>query len=78
MDTVQTARWSLLSHHGQVMVEIARRPDVRMREIAERLGLSERTIQNLVNDLVAEGCVTRIREGRRNRYVVRGDLPVRG
>jgi DNA-binding MarR family transcriptional regulator len=60
------------------MMEIARRPDVRMREIAERLGLSERTIQNLVNDLVAEGWVSRVREGRRNRYVVRRDLPVRG
>ena len=61
MDAVQTGQWSLLSHHGHVMVEIARRPDVRMREIAERLGLSERTIQKLVNDLVAEGCVSRIR-----------------
>jgi hypothetical protein len=47
-----------------------------MREIAERLGLSERTIQTLVNDLVANGYLDRVREGRRNRYVIRDDLPV--
>lgn len=68
--------WSLLSNHGLIMTTIARRPDLRLREIAAQVGITERAVQTLVGDLVRAGYLERIREGRRNRYVVRGDQPI--
>jgi hypothetical protein len=68
--------WSLFSNHGLVLTTIARRPDLRLREIAAQVGITERAVQSLVGDLVRAGYLERIREGRRNRYVVRGDQPI--
>ncbi|HEY7660703.1 MAG TPA: helix-turn-helix domain-containing protein [Actinomycetota bacterium] len=65
--------WSPFSSHGLVLLALARRPELRLRELAHATGLTERAVQGLVADLVAGGYLERIREGRRNRYVVRGD-----
>jgi predicted transcriptional regulator len=51
---------------------VARHPDARLREIATEVGITERSVQTILNDLVAEGYVDRSRVGRRNRYVVHG------
>jgi hypothetical protein len=67
---------ALISNHGRALIEIARRPDSRISEIATALGLTERAAQGLVSDLVRAGYLERIRFGRRNRYLVRGDRPV--
>jgi hypothetical protein len=69
--------WSFFSSHGLVLLVLARRPDLRIREVAEAVGLTERAAQSIVNDLVDEGFVRRIREGRRNKYLVLGDRPLR-
>lgn len=69
--------WTFLTNHGHVLVCIAAEPDVRGRDIAERVGITERAAQSIVADLVAEGYVTRTREGRRNRYQVHPDAPLR-
>lgn len=66
--------WKLLSHHGLALRALARRPDLRLRDLADELGLTERSAQALVSDLVGAGLVERLREGRRNRYVVRRGL----
>jgi hypothetical protein len=62
--------WTLLTGHGHVLVEIARNPDARIRDISPIVGLTERAVQGIVADLEAAGYITRERSGRRNRYTV--------
>lgn len=69
--------WTFLSNHGHVMVCLARDPDVRLREIAEEVGITERAVQGIVADLVAAGYVDKERLGRRNHYEVNRELPLR-
>jgi DNA-binding IclR family transcriptional regulator len=65
--------WTLLTGHGHVLVEIARDPGARMRDIAAASGITERTAQVIVADLEAAGYITRTRTGRRTRYTVNPD-----
>ena len=65
--------WTLLTGHAHVLVEIARDPAARMRDIAAGADITERTAQAIVADLEAAGYVTRTRDGRRVRYTVNGD-----
>ena len=69
--------WTLLTGHGHVLVEIARNPDARIRDISPAVGLTERTVQAIVADLAAAGYLTRTRIGRRTRYTVDPDSPFR-
>ena len=69
--------WTLLTGHGHVLVEIARNPDARIRDISPLVGLTERTVQAIVADLEAAGYLTRKRIGRRTRYTVNPDSPFR-
>ena len=69
--------WTFLTNHAHVLVCLAEEPDVRGRDIATRVGITERAAQAIVADLVADGYVTRSREGRRNRYLVHPDAPLR-
>jgi hypothetical protein len=69
--------WTLLTGHAHVLVEIARNPDARIRDISSAAGLTERTTQAIVADLAAAGYLTRTRAGRRTRYAVNPDRPFR-
>jgi hypothetical protein len=69
--------WTLLTGHGHVLVEIARNPDARIRDISPIVGLTERTVQAIVADLEAAGYLTRARTGRRTRYTVNHDSQFR-
>jgi MarR family len=69
--------WTLLTGHGHVLVEVARNPDARIRDISPVVGLTERTVQAIVADLEAAGYLTRTRVGRRTRYTVNPDSPFR-
>src|ERR1700677_5070953 len=62
--------WTLLTGHGHVLVEIARNPEARIRDIAAVAGLTERTVQAIVADLEEAGYLTRTRAGRRTVYTV--------
>jgi len=62
--------WTLLTGHGHVLVEVARNPEARIRDISAVVGLTERTVQAIVADLEAAGYLTRARTGRRNLYTV--------
>ncbi|HEY2304722.1 MAG TPA: MarR family transcriptional regulator [Streptosporangiaceae bacterium] len=66
--------WTLLTGHGHVLVEIARHPDARIRDIAAAAGLTERAVQAIVADLEAAGYLTRTRTGRRSVYTVDPDM----
>jgi DNA-binding IclR family transcriptional regulator len=70
------ATWSFLTNHGRALLYIANDPGLRLRDIADRLGLAERTAYVIVNDLAEAGYVTKIRDGRRNRYQVQEHLPI--
>ena len=65
--------WTLLTGHGHVLVEIARDPEARIRDIATAVGLTERTVQAIVADLEEAGYLTRTRTGRRTKYTVNHD-----
>jgi hypothetical protein len=69
--------WTLLSNHGHVLVCIAEDPDARLREIADRVGITERSVFGIVTDLEEAGILRRERIGRRNRYTVFPDRPLR-
>lgn len=70
-------RWTFLTNHAHVLVCIAEDDDIRGRDIAERVGITERAAQAIIADLVAEGYVERTKVGRRNRYAVNPDAPLR-
>ena len=65
--------WTLLTGHGHVLVEIARNPKARIRDISPVVGLTDRTVQAIVADLEAAGYLTRTRMGRRVIYTVNRD-----
>lgn len=65
--------WTLLTGHGHVLVEIARNPQARIRDISPVVGLTERSVQAIVADLEAAGYLTRTRTGRRVVYTVNRD-----
>jgi len=69
--------WTFFTNHGHVLVCLAGDPELRTRDVAELVGITERSAQGIISDLVEAGYVTRIKEGRRNRYEVHGDVPLR-
>ena len=73
----QGSAWNLLTGHGHVLVEIARNPKARIRDISLVVGLTERTVQAIVADLAAEGYISRARVGRRTQYSVNPENPFR-
>lgn len=69
--------WTFFTNHGHVLVCIASDSQMRARDIAAQVGITERAAQGIIGDLVEAGFVTRTREGRRNRYEVHPDRPLR-
>lgn len=70
-------QWTFLTNHAHVLLCIASDPEMRLRDVAERVGITERAAQRIVADLVNEGYLTRTRLGRRNQYELHGELPLR-
>ena len=68
--------WSFLTNHAQVLSCLAQDPDIRLREVGDAVGITERAAHRIVGDLIAAGYVSRERNGRRNRYTVRRHLPL--
>ncbi|MEZ0165904.1 helix-turn-helix transcriptional regulator [Kineococcus sp. LSe6-4] len=64
------SRWTFLTNHAHVLVVLAADAEVRMSEVAARVGITERAVQAIVRDLEVEGYLVRERVGRRNRYTV--------
>ncbi|WP_030230999.1 helix-turn-helix transcriptional regulator [Streptomyces sp. NRRL S-350] len=65
-----TRQWTFLTNHARVLVQIARDPGIRVRDIAARCLLTERAVQRIIADLEAEGYLTHERQGRANHYSV--------
>ncbi len=69
--------WTFLTNHAHVLLCIAREPEVVMRDVAGRVGITERAVQRIVADLEKAGYIQRIRRGRQNQYKVRAKMPLR-
>jgi DNA-binding IclR family transcriptional regulator len=68
--------WTFLTNHARVLLCIAHDPGVRLRDIAARLGITERSAYGIVTDLVQAGYIVKQKEGRRNRYQIQAHLPL--
>ena len=71
VEDVKRDRWTFLTNHAHVLVCLARNPDILLRDVATCIGITERSVQQMVCDLERAGIIVRIRVGRRNRYIVR-------
>ena len=71
------ANLRLLSNHGLALLCVARRPNSRLREIAECVGITERAAHRIVAELVDGGYLLKHRVGNRNSYKLRLDVPIR-
>ncbi len=72
-----TEGWTFLTNHSHVLLCIAGDPGIRGRDIAAQVGITERSAQSIVADLVGAGYLKRERVGRRNHYEINQDLPLR-
>ena len=70
------AEWSFLTSHARVLLCIAHDPGVRLRDIAARVGVTERTAYGIVTDMTEAGYVVKHKDGRRNRYQIQAHLPL--
>ncbi len=71
------ADWTFLTNHAHVLLCVTRDPEARLRDVAALVGITERAAQRIVADLVDAGYLERERDGRRNRYRLNPDLPLR-
>ena len=74
---VEKPSWTFLTNHSHVLLCIAQDPGIRGRDIAERVGITERSAQNIIRELVEGGYLSRERVGRRNHYQIHPGLPLR-
>ncbi|MFM9849730.1 MAG: helix-turn-helix transcriptional regulator [Hyphomicrobiaceae bacterium] len=77
VDAPPSASWTFLTNHAHVLLCLVESPDARMRNVATRVGITERAVQRIVAELEEAGYLDRMREGRANRYLVHEDLRLR-
>ena len=70
------ASWTFLTNHAQVLLCIARDPGIRLRDIADRIGITERSAYGIVLDLAEAGYILKEKTGRRNHYQIQAHLPL--
>jgi hypothetical protein len=68
--------WTFLTNHARVLLCISRDPGIRLRDIADRVGVTERSAYGIVLDLAEAGYIVKQKDGRRNRYQVQAHLPL--
>ncbi len=73
----ESSSWTFLSNHAHVLVALFRDPQARVRDVAGEVGITERSVHLILADLEREGILKRVREGRRNRYLLQLDAPLR-
>jgi DNA-binding MarR family transcriptional regulator len=69
--------WTFLTNHAHVLLAVAATPDLRLKDIAARVDITERTAMQIVADLEQVGCIERRKQGRRNHYVIKAQHPLR-
>ena len=69
--------WTFFSNYAHVLVCLAENPEARLREVADRVGITERSAQRLISHLDEAGILTRVKHGRRNSYLIDIDIHLR-
>lgn len=77
MTGMAAERWTFLTNYGHVLLCIASDPSIRLRDVADKVGITERAAQRIVADLIEAGYLESSKQGRRNQYYVNGSLPLR-
>ncbi len=73
----EVPHWTFLTNHSHVLICLAQNPEIRLTEIARKVGIGERAVHGIVHDLVQAGYVNLSKSGRHNVYEVRLDRPLR-
>lgn len=73
----ETARWTFLTNHSHVLILLSRNPSMVLREVALRVGITERAVQRIIADLEEGGFIEREKVGRQNHYHILVDQPLR-
>ena len=71
------AGWTFLTNHAHVLICLAREPELTLRAVALKVGITERAVQRIVAELEGAGVLHRTRDGRRNRYEIVLQVPLR-
>lgn len=72
-----STEWTFLTNHAHVLFCLVQDPEIRLRDVAEMVGITERAVQRIVTELEESGYITRQRNGRRNYYLVHQHRPLR-
>jgi DNA-binding Lrp family transcriptional regulator len=75
--TADEPGWTFLTNHGHVLVALAQDPELRLRDLSEQVGITERAVQSILSDLEDAGYLKRTRVGRRNHYELDLKRPLR-
>ena len=73
----KVSNWTFLTNHSHVLLCLAKNPDMRIRDLATEVGITERAVQRITAELIADGYVKRLKEGRRNVYRIHGARPLK-
>jgi len=77
MDQQTSHNWTFLSNYGHILLALAQNPGARLRDLAERVGITERAVHRLLSEMEAAGVIARRRDGRRNTYTIRRSVRLR-
>ncbi len=73
----EPASWTFLTNHAHVLICLFGDPEMRLRDVAAAVGITERAVQKIIAELVDAGLLERERQGRRNVYRIHAKLPLR-
>ena len=71
------SNWTLLSNHGHVLVALSKDPSLRIRDLVDLIGITDRSVRAIIVDLKESGYITIIKNGRRNRYRINDEMNFR-
>jgi hypothetical protein len=73
----QPHRWTFLTNHAHVLIVLRAQPEMILREVAHQVGITERAVQRIIQDLETAGFIRRQKIGRQNQYQVLAEQPLR-
>ncbi len=76
-EATKKTSWTFLTNHSHVIICLVRDPEMRVRDLATEIGITERAVLRILAELEAEGVLNKSREGRRNRYAINLNFPLR-
>ena len=73
----KVATWTFLTNHSHILLCLAKSSSMRIRDLATEVGITERAVQRIIAELIEEGYIERIKEGRRNAYILHTQKPLK-